>query len=192
MLGGDVAIANTSAVVAQFVARSERLGVKVRRCDGSTLSQAIVASVRDEGCCSAMIADDLGESRPDVEAALRAAGVELIGGQTPAEADPAEAGVSRATFGVAEIGALGVVGHALQPRMATMLPLVHVAVLDATLIYSSLDEAAAHLERAMGSEGVRYASLITGPSRTADVEKTLAVGVHGPRVVHVVLVDGPA
>ena len=93
---------------------------------------------------------------------------------------------------MAETGSLGVVGPALQPRMATMLPLVHVAVLDASLIYPSLDEAAAQLERAMGSDGVRYASLVTGPSRTADVEKTLAVGVHGPRVVHVVLIDGQA
>jgi L-lactate dehydrogenase complex protein LldG len=187
-----MAIAETSAVLAQFLARSERLGVKVERCRAEGLAGAVAAALRAEGCRSAMVADDLGAGRDEVLAALRAAGVELIDGQTPAAADPAEAGVSRATFGVAETGSLGVVGHALQPRMATMLPLVHVAVLEAGLVYPSLDEAFAHLERAMGAEGVRYASLVTGPSRTADVEKTLAVGVHGPRAVHVVLLDGQA
>ena len=185
-----MAVAETSAVVAQFLARSERLGVKVQRCPADEVAAAVVAALRAEGCRSAIVADDLGQGREEVLAALREAGVDLIDGQTPAAADPAEAGVSRATFGVAETGSLGVVGHALQPRMATMLPLVHLAVLDASLVYPSLDEAAEHLERAMGSEGVRYASLVTGPSRTADVEKTLAVGVHGPRVVHVVLVEG--
>jgi L-lactate dehydrogenase complex protein LldG len=187
-----MAIAETSAVVAQFVARSERLGVKVQRCGPAALGATVVAALRAEGCRSTLLADDFGDGREDVMAALREAGVDLIAGQTPDAAEPAEAGVSRATFGVAETGSLGVVGHALQPRMATMLPLVHVAVLDVPLVLGSLDEAAARLERAMGADGVRYASLITGPSRTADVEKTLAVGVHGPRVVHVVLVDGQA
>ena len=187
-----MAIAETSAVVAQFVARSERLGVRVERCRAEGLAGAVAAALRAEGCRSAIVADDLGPARDDVVAALRADGVALIDGQTPAAADPAEAGVSRATFGVAETGSLGVVGHGLQPRMATMLPLVHLAVLDASLVYRSLDEAAEHLERAMGAEGVRYASLIAGPSRTADVEKTLAVGVHGPRVVRIILVDGTA
>jgi len=187
-----MAIAETSAIVAQFLARSERLGVKVHRCRPEGLAPAVVAALRAEGCDSAMVADDLDPGRDELLTALREAGVELIGGRTPAAADPAAAGISRAAFGVAETGSLGVVGDALQPRMATMLPLVHVAVLDAARLYASLDEAAAHLERAMGSEGVRYASLLTGPSRTADVEKTLAVGVHGPRVVHVVLLDGRA
>src|SRR5687767_2950117 len=123
MLEDDMAIAETSAVVAQFLARSERLGVKVRRCRPDALAGEVVAALRAERCGSAMVADDLGQGRDDVLAALREAGVELIDGQTPAAADPAEAGVSRATFGVAETGSLGVVGHALQPRMATMLPL---------------------------------------------------------------------
>ena len=153
ILRGEMAIAETSAVVALFLARSERLGVKVQRCRADGLAGAVAAALRAEGCRSAMVADDLGPGREEVLAALRAAGVELIDGQTPAAADPAEAGVSRATFGVAETGSLGVVGNALQPRMATMLPLVHVAVLEAEPRLPSLDEAVAHLERAMGSGG---------------------------------------
>ena len=72
-----------------------------------------------------------------------------------------------------------------------MLPPVHIALLDRARLFSTLDQAGAELEKAM-AEGVRYASLVTGPSRTADVEKTLAVGVHGPRVVHVILIDSAA
>lgn len=181
-------VAASSAAVERFVLRAERLGVRLHRCSGDGVAAAVIAALRAEAAASAMVADDLGHERDVLLAALTDAGVTTIDGATPLEADPAEAGVTRAAFGVAEMGALGVLGNELQPRMATMLPPVHVAILDASAVYRSLDEAFEHLERAMGREGLRYASLVAGPSRTADVEKTLAVGVHGPRVLHVVLV----
>lgn len=188
-----MAITDTDALLERFLARAEKLGVKVRRCAGDqdTVAAAVVEALRAEHAKSAMVAFDLGNGREAIVAAAEAAGVQVVPGDTPEAAEPVEAGVTRAAFAVAETGSIGVVGNDLQPRVATMLPPVHVALVDRATLYPSLDEAGAHLEEAMrsGEGGVRYASLVTGPSRTADVEKTLAVGVHGPRVLHLVLIE---
>jgi L-lactate dehydrogenase complex protein LldG len=181
-------IAERSGVLARFEGRCQRLGVAVHRTRKADLVGAIVGVLREKRVRSAMVADDLGAERPGVVAALAEAGVELIGGATAREAEPAEAGVSRARFAVAETGSVAVIGDELQPRLATMIVPLHVVVVDEQRVVPSLDEAGAEIEAAMTS-GTRYVSLVTGPSRTADVEKTLAVGVHGPREVCVVLVE---
>jgi L-lactate dehydrogenase complex protein LldG len=183
-------LAAESTAVDLFLARCQRLGVHVHPCGLDGIVAATIAALAAEGARSAIVADDLGAERPELAAALVAAGVAVITGATAAEAEPAEAGISRAPYAVAETGSVAVVGSALQPRLATMLPPIHLALVDRATILSTLAEAAAAIERAMTLEGTRFATLVTGPSRTADVEKTLAVGVHGPRALHVVLIDG--
>jgi L-lactate dehydrogenase complex protein LldG len=54
-------------------------------------------------------------------------------------------------------------------------------------LVASLDEALARIE-GLVLDGHPYVTLMTGPSRTADIERALTVGVHGPRELHVVLV----
>jgi len=97
-------------------------------------------------------------------------------------------GLTGAIAGIAESGTIAVVSGAGRSRLASLLPPVHIAVLRATRLYPSLgtliDAHAGILE--WGSNLV----LITGPSRTADIEMTLTRGVHGPGEVHVVLLDG--
>jgi L-lactate dehydrogenase complex protein LldG len=181
-------IAERSGVLAAFEGRCRRLGVAVHRTKGRDLVAAIVGVLREKGVRSAMVADDLGSERDGVLAAIGEAGIELIAGATAREAEPAEAGVSRAHLAIAETGSVVVSGNALQPRLATMIVPLHVVVVDEPKVVASLDEAGAEIEELMTS-GTRYVSLVTGPSRTADVEKTLAVGVHGPREVTVVLVE---
>ena len=86
-----------------------------------------------------------------------------------------------------ESGTLAVVSGPGRPRLASLLPPVHVAVLRAGLIHPSLpDFLAAHPR--IADEGSNLV-LITGPSRTADIEMTLTRGVHGPAEVHVILLQ---
>jgi L-lactate utilization protein LutC len=188
-----MAVTRADVTLERFLARAEKLGVKVHRCGPGQddVAAAVVEALRAEEARSAMVADDLGAEREAIVGAAERAGLQVVPGEAPEAAEPVDAGVSRAVFAVAETGSIGVVGNALQPRVATMLPPIHVALVDRATLYPSLDEAGAYLEKVMkpGDGAVRYASLVTGPSRTADVEKTLAVGVHGPRVVHLVLID---
>ena len=89
-------------------------------------------------------------------------------------------------FAVAETGSVAVAlpraerGEALlSERLWLLVP--------ATELVPSLDDALARIE-ALVREGRPYVTLMTGPSRTADIERALTVGVHGPRELHVVLV----
>jgi L-lactate dehydrogenase complex protein LldG len=92
--------------------------------------------------------------------------------------------------GVAETGTLMLLSGAERPTTLNFLPDVHVVLLPAERIVGSYEEAWARLRARLGA-GVmpRVVNWITGPSRTADIEQTLLLGAHGPRRLHIIIVD---
>jgi L-lactate dehydrogenase complex protein LldG len=94
-------------------------------------------------------------------------------------------GVTGAIGAIAESGTIALVSGPGRPRLASLLPPVHVAVLPVDAIYASLSELLSAHPRTT-DEGSNLV-LISGPSRTADIEMTLTRGVHGPGEVHVIL-----
>lgn len=97
-------------------------------------------------------------------------------------------GVSRALAGVAETGSLALASGPDNPATLAFLPDYHVVVLGASTIVPWLEDLWARMRGAQGFPP-RSFNLITGPSRTADVEQTLQLGAHGPRSLHVVIVE---
>ncbi len=96
-------------------------------------------------------------------------------------------GVTGAEAGFAQSGSIVVRSGPDRPRMASLVPFVHVAFLERSRILRSLAHWAAEAAATMGD--ATNVVFITGPSRTADIEQQLNLGVHGPRHLHVVLVD---
>jgi L-lactate dehydrogenase complex protein LldG len=98
--------------------------------------------------------------------------------------------VSHAMAGVAETGTLVLTSGPDNPTTLNFLPDNHVVVLDAADLAGDLETVFARLREKFG-EGVlpRVVNMITGPSRSADIEQTLILGAHGPRRLHVVLVE---
>lgn len=99
-----------------------------------------------------------------------------------------EVGLTGAIAGLADTGSLLVASAPGHSRLASLLPPAHVAVLPVSGLYPSLAECLAD----GGDELLRHSAnvvVITGPSRTADIELTLALGMHGPRELHVILYD---
>jgi L-lactate dehydrogenase complex protein LldG len=99
-----------------------------------------------------------------------------------------DAGIT-ATYGaIAEIGALILWSSAEEPRQISLVPPIHVSVLKADNIYNSFVEVM-QKENWAGNMPTN-AFLVSGPSKTADIELTLAFGVHGPKELIVLIVDG--
>ena len=89
---------------------------------------------------------------------------------------------------VAETGTLVLLSGAHTPTTLNFLPDVHLVALRRAQIYPHLEDAWAEIRR-HGDHLPRTVNLITGPSRTADVEQTIQLGAHGPRQLHVFLVE---
>lgn len=97
-------------------------------------------------------------------------------------------GVVRVAKGIADTGTCVVVTDDEETRLKTMLPETSVFILRADDIVPHLADIAPFLRSRQADGRVSYTSFITGPSRTADIERVSAIGVHGPLAVQIVLV----
>jgi L-lactate dehydrogenase complex protein LldG len=106
-------------------------------------------------------------------------------------ADPADpVGVTPAFAGIAETGTLMLISGAETPTTLNFLPDTHIVVLRAEQVVGPYEEAWTALRDKCGRDAwPRTVNLITGPSRTADIAQELIMGAHGPRRLHIVLVD---
>lgn len=99
-------------------------------------------------------------------------------------------GVTSAQWGVAETGTLVLESDAERHRLASLVPSAHVALVEAGRIRHTLGEVLRAVSERDRGELSRALTFITGPSRTSDIELTLAIGVHGPAELYVVIVEG--
>ena len=195
---GDIeaAVWPRDLLVERFSAALTAIAGRVHRApDDRAAIAALVTICRERGVSRVLSWDPRCIALDGLPAAMAAAGIDLDLGTVPrgdaratrlAVLESLEIGLTGSLAGIAESGTVAVVSGPGRSRVASLLPPVHIAVLRAECLYSSLDAFfAAYPDVAdAGSNLV----LITGPSRTADIEMTLTRGVHGPGEVHVVLV----
>jgi L-lactate dehydrogenase complex protein LldG len=94
-------------------------------------------------------------------------------------------GITGTLLGIADTGSLVLVGGPGTPLTASLLPEVHIAILKSSELVPSLVDALKNPEIRNAAAGI----IISGPSRTADIEMTLTIGVHGPGELQVFLID---
>lgn len=165
-------------LVNRFVLELEALGGKAQRVARASLGESLVSLLRARGIESILAWDKIDGLD---QAPLAAAGLNLV-----RSADPTlRAGLTGAVAAIAQTGSLLITSGKGRPLSASLLPDTHIALVDqARLVWS--------LEEALRLSDVREASaavLVTGPSRTADIEMTLTIGVHGPKELIVLIVD---
>ncbi|WP_193366766.1 LutC/YkgG family protein [Pelagibius marinus] len=98
--------------------------------------------------------------------------------------------VTGAFAGIAETGTLMMASGPEAPVTLNFLPENHVVVLRASQVTGTYEEAWVRLRQEVGPGKMpRAVNMITGPSRTGDIEQTILLGAHGPRRLHVLLVD---
>jgi L-lactate dehydrogenase complex protein LldG len=119
-----------------------------------------------------------------VAARLNALGVGLVSPNAGAAAlADVDLGVTEADFVLPETGTLGLFSSPSQPRQVSLVPRIHLAIVHPSVFRADLHEVFAE------AKTHPYMVFVTGPSRTADIELTVTIGVHGPKVLHVWVVD---
>ena len=168
-----------------FAAEAEKIRVQVKRCKANKLAETITAIV---------CADDDRFAAVGLYDALAAA--DLVTDVTVWDAKKGDANVDAAlvaTYGITYASAgIAETGTIVQPtspkcgRAVSLLPLVHIAVLDAPTIEPTMLEIMKEFE---GSKLPSQVCFISGPSATADIELVRVEGVHGPMYVNYVIVE---
>jgi len=170
--------------------REERIRRMLASFSGKTLRAASPQEARD------YVAAQLDGRRAVASPSpvLEQLGILTLPGVHPVGGDPAEIrqacatadiGITSAEYAMCDTGALVVLAAPHESRLVSLLPVVHITVLPIDRILTGLDE----LFTVMPDPAARSSSmvLIGGPSRTADIEQILTLGVHGPREIQLVL-----
>ena len=104
---------------------------------------------------------------------------------TRERAKGAKVGITQLKWGLAETGSMAQDSTDVEQRLASALSWIHVAILPTTKIVADIPE----FMTKMHPKNDKYITLITGASKTADIERVLAIGVHGPERLVIVCID---
>jgi len=162
-------------------------------------AQATVTTVASANAVPAAVTDYL--RRHNLPAAVRMGADERLAampwGETSLEITKGPSsgsdlnGVSHAFAGVAESGTLVLVSGEDNPTTLNFLPDNHIVVVNARDIAGDYEEVWSRIRFTYGKGQMpRTVNFVTGPSRSGDIEQTLLLGAHGPRRVHIVVVEG--
>ena len=184
------AVMESSSIIDSFKAHAEAVSAQVLRVATRESALATVLQLlRQEGVddqpgCYAVWADGPMVA-PDERKQLEGSVPGLKFDVTRELAAAAKVGISQMDWALASTGTLVQSAAEVDKRLVSTLPPLHIALLSTAAL---LPDLAAVLTR-VDPRNSAYLSFITGPSRTADIERVLTIGVHGPGRLIIVLVD---
>jgi L-lactate dehydrogenase complex protein LldG len=189
------------APIEQFTAGLSALHASVHVCDGRQAALGKVHELLESVDARQVLTWATNElPLPEVSGMLESLGVQQVDRQVLDAADreaqlgaldPVPVCISGVDAAIAESGSMIMVSGPGRGRLASLLPPMHIALLPAERIVRTLPEAFDALRERFGDSlfGDRSnVTIITGPSRTADIELSLTLGVHGPSDVHAVVI----
>ena len=184
--------ASSAALLARFSDELTALGGTFSIVRADQAAQAILAILEEKNAARLLAWSPESLPAPGLYEILRRAGITVFGPMVSgndgeaglADRAAAEVGLTGCEAALAETGSLVMRAAPGRGRLASLLPPVHIALLRPEQIFPSLQAYLLHT-RQNGATGALFGessnlTLITGPSRTADIEMTLTIGVHGP------------
>ena len=173
----------------EFEERAKAVSAEVLRVTTAVDARtALLRLVEAAGVKKAVVVESPLQKAAGVTEALRSRGIAVYTEpeEIAAHADTADIGISGVEFGVAETGSVFQEGTAIATRLVTILPPLHVVFLPSANIVPGITEAFEIIAQGFDRG---YVGFITGPSRTADIERVLTIGVHGPSRFAIIAVD---
>ncbi len=180
----------TDSRIEYFASRATPLGTQVVHvADVAALAVFIRGAASDAGTSQVWIPPQLNLVAPGLAGALQTVGIESIEVADRDSARDQPLGLSLAARAIIETGSVLLDERTIEDRAPGIMTLHNITVVPMDRVADSLDDAAGVLRSIALRPGGGYASFVTGPSRTADIEMSLTVGVQGPKQVSVVFVD---
>jgi L-lactate dehydrogenase complex protein LldG len=173
----------------QFKARAEAVSAEVCRfVTGDAAVAWLVEFLHVEGVAdtpqpAALWADCPFLKGVDLKQLKRIAGLKFD--VTRESAAAAKIGISQMEWALADTGTLVQDSSAIEQRLVSSLPMIHIALVPTNGLLPDMPTLLSRLHPSESS----YIAMITGPSRTADIERVLTIGVHGPDRLVIVFVD---
>jgi L-lactate dehydrogenase complex protein LldG len=165
-------------LLARFAREAESVGMEVERSEDA--AAGLVTFLQAESASRVLLGIADAELRASVEQGLGEAGIECVN-----DAYDCDAGVTDAHAALAESGTLLLHPGSHQSRGASLAPLLHVVLLESKRVLADMLDYFAQCDAR--ERGARI--LVTGPSKTADIEGELVQGVHGPGRVRILLIS---
>lgn len=186
----DVEIARVAAtnvdVVSLFMERTRQIGMHPERvADEQAAADKVIELISAAGGTSVILPEDSIPARSLIAERLEEKGIRLLDVNDRDASFDADFGITGVTWAVAETGSLCVDSGGARRRLASLAVPNHIAVLTEDQILPDLLDLAA---RTTPADMPANRTLISAPSKTADIEMILVEGVHGPKIVHIVVV----
>ncbi|MBN1489855.1 MAG: lactate utilization protein [Phycisphaerae bacterium] len=178
-------VAESERLIERFCAMVTDAKMKLYRvADASGVSATLVQILKSLDAHKAVVNEDPFPQHDTVVLALRDADCQQLDLRDRDAPFQADVGITGVRMAIAETGSIVVTSGSGSRRLASLAPPEHIAIVEKDQIVPDLLDWAASLGPDMPANEV----LITGPSKTADIEMNLVMGVHGPRNVHVILI----
>lgn len=188
----DAAVARLTGpdedLVGLFAERAAAAGMAVRRVDATDVADAVIDALRRHEARQVLVA--MADAGPLVER-LGATGFRVVEGRDPGPLDgqfDLDAGITDVHCAIAETGTIVCHTDDAHGRGPSLVPPLHIAIVRAGDVLADLIDYWERLGAGPTSALPSSAALISGPSKTADIEGVLIAGVHGPKVVEVLVV----
>ena len=170
------------AILEEFVEIVTDYKATLQRCTEENLNATIAARLKERGVSSVLVPDGFPEDASGGFETVRDTDL------TPTELDKVEGVLTTCAVAIAQTGTIVLDGSEGQGRRAvTLVPDYHLCVVRAEQVVGLVPEAVGRLQSAV--DGGRPLTFISGPSATSDIELSRVEGVHGPRVLDVILVE---
>lgn len=175
----------SNSYLRQFVESAQRVGADVFLAEKLQQAMAYIAT-KTQG--KTLVPHTQLAARHKLPQLLQNAGVEVYAGAFRQAGQMSAAGVTFCNFAMADTGTVVLDSTSEDVRLATTIPEIHFVILDPVKILSDNLAAVAPMNKLYAGSEPRFVAYITGPSRTADIERVLTIGCHGPRELHILLV----
>ncbi|MFV0436305.1 MAG: lactate utilization protein C [Desulfopila sp.] len=171
----------------RFVEMGGRAGAQVSQLDSLREAASYIAT----NCSgTTLIPETVLARRHNLGQFLSEAGAEVHHGDFRQAGNFPGAGVTFCNFAMADTGTVVLDSTAEEIRLATTLPEKHFVLVDPEKILADNLDAVEPMTRLHAGSEPKFIAYITGPSRTADIERVLTIGCHGPRELHILVVAG--